>query len=88
MEEISFEDSIEGGNFNRFFNIGVALGKTTYEQIYQKINNDIKSINQIYISALLPHHKKNTGLKLTWDINKYDFLEIQTCKFPFIYENK
>ncbi len=23
-----------------------------------------------------------------WDINKYEILEIQTCKFPFIYENK
>ena len=53
-----------------------------YEQIYQKINKDIKSINQIFISALLPRHKKNTAVAEKWDINKYQTLEIQTCKFP------
>ncbi len=82
MGELSFLDSIEGGYHDRFFNINIALGKTTYDQIYQKINNDIKSINQIYISALLPLHKKTPPfVAVKWDINKCQTLEIQTCKF-------
>jgi hypothetical protein len=82
MGELSFLDSIEGGYHDRFFNINIALGKTTYDQIYQKINNDIKSINKIYISALLPLHKKTPPfVAVKWDINKYEILEIETCKF-------